>query len=326
MTQLAGQAADIFVNILLPILIVVGLGTLVQRFPRRGGVSVAPLDMGTLAKLQIYLFVPTFLFVRVLSSTLSWAQIAGVAGAILLAKMLLVLPLILLLRRLQVRRDMLPVVVLSSAIFNAGNFGIPVAERAFGQAGGSVQALVMMMSNLTLFGVGHVLMATLAGKGSRAALAGYFKLPMAYVLVIAFALRALHLSPPAFLLYPLRLIADGLVPVALVTLGAQLAQQARWPRWRIITPVLVLKLLVLPAITVGVVLGLGLWPWPGAMLIVASASPTAVNTLLLVIDQKGDAALAADCVFWTTLLSAVTVTLVLTLVTALGGGPPAVVP
>jgi predicted permease len=87
-------------------------------------------------------------------------------------------------------------------------------------------------------------------------------------------------------------------------------------------PVLALKLLALPAITAGVVFALGLWPWPGAMLIVASAGPTAVNTLLMAIEQNGDAELAADCVFWTTLLSAVTVTLVLGTVAALGGHPP----
>jgi predicted permease len=59
------------------------------------------------------------------------------------------------------------------------------------------------------------------------------------------------------------------------------------------------------------------------MLIVASSAPTAVNTLLLTLEQGGDAELAADCVFWTTLLSAVTVTLVLAAVKYLGGVPPA---
>jgi predicted permease len=83
-----------------------------------------------------------------------------------------------------------------------------------------------------------------------------------------------------------------------------------------------LKLGARPALTSGVVWAFGLWPWPGAMLIVAAAGPTAVNTLLLALEMKGDAELAADCVFWTTLLSGVTVTLVLAAVKLLGGGPP----
>jgi predicted permease len=308
------QAAVIFGNVLLPILLIVALGALVQRFH--------PLHLATLSKLQIYLFVPVFLFVRVTASTLSWAEIAGIAGAVLLAKALLAVPLALVLRRLEVPRETLGVVVLSSAIFNAGNFGIPVGRagvrdgrrRGPGARGDGEQPDAVgdrlwrprgAVGPEPPRGPGRLLQAA-DGLSARARVHAPRRAPAA---AVPRRVRA-------------RLIADGLVPIALVTLGAQLAQQARWPRWRIIVPVLALKLLALPAITAGVVVALGLWPWPGAMLIVASAGPTAVNTLLMAIEQNGDAELAADCVFWTTLLSAVTVTLVLGIVVALGGQPP----
>ena len=306
------EVGAIFGNVVLPILLIIGLGAAVERRH--------PLDILTLSKLNIYLFVPAFLFVRVLESDLGWREIAGITVAILLTKVLLALPLWWALRRLRADNGTIAVVVLSSAIFNAGNFGIPVAERAFGSAGGSVQALVVMLSNLTVWGIGYGLMGAVAGRGQNA-LVEYLKLPMLYVVVAAFLLRGLNITLPEPLLYPARLIADGLVAVALVTLGSQLAKQARWPRWRIISPVLILKLLALPAIMAGVVWALRLWPWPGAMLIVAAAGPTAVNTLLIAIEQGGDAELAADAVFWTTLLSALSVTLILTVVKLLGGGP-----
>ena len=311
MTFLASLAST-FAVVLLPILLLVALGALVQKFH--------PLDVGTLSKLQIYLFVPAFLFVRVLESSLSWRQIAGVAGAILLAKVLLAVPLWFVLRRLDAPRPTSGVFILSAVVFNAGNFGIPLAERAYGKEGGAVQALVVMMSNLTLWGVGYGLLAAMSGQGRRAVL-GYFRLPMLYVLAAALALRGLRLAPPGPVMYTLHLVADGLVPVALVTLGAQLARGARWPRWKMIAPLLVAKLFVLPLVMAGVVWAFGMWPWPGALLIVSTAAPTAVNTLLLTIEQKGDVEFAADCVFWTTLLSAVSVTLILAAVQALGGFP-----
>ncbi len=307
------QVTTIFASVLSPILFIIAMGALVQRFH--------PINIATLSKLQIYLFVPTFLFVRFFESGLSARAMAGIAGAVLLAKIALALPLWWALKRLQVHRNTSAVVILSAVIFNAGNFGIPLAERAFGTAGGAVQALVVTLSNLTLWGVGYVLMAALSGS-SKDVILGYFRLPTLYVVATALLLRGLNVTLPNPLSYSLHLIADGLVPLALVTLGAQLAQQARWPRWRIIVPLLFLKLLIMPVIMAGIVWALGLWPWPGAMLIVAAAAPTAVNTLLLTIEQKGDAELAADCVFWTTLLSAVTVTLVLAVVKVLGGGPP----
>jgi len=308
------QAGGLFVSVLLPILLLIGSGALIQRFH--------PLDMPTLSKLQIYLLVPLFMFVRVYESKMGGGQIAGIVGAILLAKVLLAVPLFLLLRRLRVKRETLGVVLISSAIFNAGNFGIPVAERAFGTAGGAVQALVVMVSNLTMWGVGYTLMAAVSGGGLGRAIVSYLKLPMFYMLVAAFALRGLHVPLPSPLTYALHMLADCLVPLALITLGAQLMRQARWPNWRRVAPVLVLKLVALPAVMAVVAVLCGMWPWPGAQLVVAAAGPSAVNTILLTIEQGGDTELAAECVFWTTLVSAVTVTLILALVKLYGGAPP----
>ena len=307
-------AVHLFGFVVLPTLLLVALGAAVQRAQK--------LDMGTLARLQIYLFVPTFLFYYLYTSQLSVRDIGGIAATTLTAQLILALPLFGLLWKMRVPREQFAVLMLSSVVFNAGNFGIPVSVRAFGPQGGAVQALVVMVANLSLWGIGYCLMATLTGRGIGDAVKGYLRLPMVYMVFAAFALRGMGVKLPETVLYSLKLLADGLVPLALVTLGAQLALQARWPRWRQVLPVLFLKLLLLPAVTAGIVVLFGLWPWPGAALILAAAAPTAVNTLLLTLDQKGDVELAADCVFWATLLSAVTVTLTLTLLTALGGKAP----
>jgi Predicted permeases len=312
--EFLAQSGSLFATVIVPVLLIVLGGALVQRFHR--------LDMQTLSKLQIYLFVPVFLFYYLYTSRLSARDIAGIAGAVLLAKVCLAVPLWALLRRADVRRETLAVALISSAVFNAGNFGIPVAVRAFGAAGAAVQAVIVMVSNLSLWGVGYAAMAALTGRGLKDAVLAYLKLPMLYALLLAFGLRALHVALPEPVLYGTKLIAEGVIAVALVTLGAQLSLQARWPRWRVVLPVIGLKLLVLPAVTTGVVVALGLWPWPGAGIIVASAGPTAVNAMLLTIEQQGDVELAAECVFWTTLLSAVTVSVILALVRLYGGGPP----
>ncbi len=310
------DAGQIFATVLLPILVIVGLGAIVQRFK--------PLDMVTLSRVQVYLFVPVFLFVRVFDSQLSGRESLGVAVAAFGAQVLLAIPVWLLLARKRVRRETAGAVLLSAVVFNAGNFGIPVAERAFGPQGGAVQAIIVIVANLTLWGIGYALMAAASGQKIGPAIAGYFKLPMVYALLVAFALRGLGIGLPPPISYSLHLVADGLVPLALITLGAQLTRQARWPRWRAVVPVLALKLVALPVVTAVLVVLTGLWPWPGACLIVASAGPTAVNTLLLAIEQNGDVELAADCVFWTTLCAAVTVTITLTVVIAVA--PPGDLP
>ncbi|MBB6050071.1 AEC family transporter [Armatimonas rosea] len=303
----------LFGKVLAPILLLVALGALLKKRH--------PVEMQTLSNLQLYLFIPAFLFVHIADSKLTLPQIGGIAGTILLIQGLLALPLYGLLRWRKVPQETLAVVLLASVIFNAGNFGIPVALRAFGKPGGEVQALVIMTANLSLWVLGYGLSAAITGGGWQG-LKEILKLPILYVMAAGLTVRATGWHLPEPIDYALHLVSDGLVPLALVTLGVQLATQWRLPRWKLILPVAFFKLLALPAIAGLVVWKLGLWPWPGAQLIVASAGPTAVNSIFLAIEQKGDVELAAECVFWNTLLSAITVTIILAVVIRLGGVPP----
>jgi len=307
------EMAHIFQGVLLPVLVIIGIGMIVQRF--------YPLHMPTLTRLNLYLFVPAFLFVSIRASELSWANVGVIAVAVFLPMGIIGLPLYMLLRKRQTSGSTKATVIVSGLFYNAGNFGIPVAVLAFGQAGAQVQALVVMFMNTCIFFLGYGILSLGHGGGLRAML-GYFKLPMIYVVVAALAMRDADIHLPVWAMVSLETIAAGMVPIALVTLAAQLASRARWPRWRVITPVMVIKLLLIPAVTGLVVWLMGLWPWPGAQLVLAASGPTAVNTLLLTLEMDGDADAAADCVFWTTLASAVSVTLVLTAILALGGGPP----
>ena len=128
----------------------------------------------------------------------------------------------------------------------------------------------------------------------------------------------LYALPPA-ILDPIEMLAAGLTPFLLLILGAQLVESRRWPRWRRIAPVLVVKLLMLPVVTGLVAWLFGLWPWPGAQLVMAAAAPTAINIILLSVELDGDAGTAADCVFWSTLLSSVTLTAAMAVVLQLAG-------
>jgi predicted permease len=121
---------------------------------------------------------------------------------------------------------------------------------------------------------------------------------------------------PVWISQTSRYIKDGLVPIALITLGAQLATNPRWPRWKPVGAVLILRLIFGPIQMAGILWllsktgapALNVWPWPAELLILTASVPTAVNTLLLTLELGGDAELAADCVFWTTVFSAFTIT------------------
>ncbi|MCA9196859.1 MAG: AEC family transporter [Planctomycetales bacterium] len=306
-----GQTIEIFVQVLLPILLMVLAGVLLQW--RK------PLQLSTLVTLNMYLFVPVYLFDRITLSTLSWWEVGQIGLVVMVPIGAMAIAMYLALRTMKANGRIMAAMICGGLFFNAGNFGIPVSEMAFGSEGGSVQGLIMMFMNISVFFIGYGIVALGQGHGLKSVL-GFFRLPFLYVVVAALMLRDHRGGFPTWLEAALRLMSAGLVPIALVTLGAQLTAQAKWPRWKIIGPVMLLKLLVMPAITAVAVFLLGLWPWPGALIIVSSAGPTAVNTLLLSLELDGDAETAADCVFWTTVGSAVTVSIVLAVVQFAGQG------
>jgi malate permease and related proteins len=303
------QFIFIISHVLLPVLVLVGAGAVLQRYQ--------PLNMQTLSRINIYLLVPAFLFINILQSTLTFTQMGGIAAVVLISMALIAGPVIAFMKKAGSDGPQIATVLMGAIIFNAGNFGIPVAELNFGQKGLEVQAVVVAVANLSIWAIGYIILVAAKGGGVKGAM-GYFKLPMFYVMVGALFLRAMDWThPPVWIEYPAVQLGKAVVPLSLVTLGAQMASRARWPNIKLVAPVAVLKLLVMPVAAGVTAFCLGLWPWPGAQIIIAAAGPTAVNTLLLTIELDGDADTAADLVFWTTVLSGITVTLVITCVRAM---------
>lgn len=187
--------------------------------------------------------------------------------------------------------------------------------------GGAVQAFVLMTQNVLGYTLGLAIAGyATSGPGSMRNLWRILRLPVLPMLVVALAARWwLQADPthtlPLAIMKPASYLSAALVPVALLTLGAQLASNPRWPRWRPVSLVLVLRLLLGP-VQMGLLLwgfhllgwqAVDLWPWPAELLILTAAVPTAVTTMLLTLELGGDTDLAADCVFWTTVVSCATI-------------------
>lgn len=271
------------------------------------------MESATLVTLNLYFFVPIYLFIRVLESTLAWSDILLVGVAVLLPLAVLGVLMQLLLARTTISNETLAALLVGGLFSNCGNFGVPVAEIAFGPRGGEVQAIIVLFANFSIFSIAYMILAM--GKGADAsAVLNYFRLPYFYCLVAALMIRDLGIRPyvPEWMLESARTIAAGLVPIALVTLGAQLARRARWPDWPRLSGALLLKLLLLPVASLLLVRAMGLWPWPGVVIVLAATAPAAINPLLLAMQLDGDVDTISDCVFWSTLFSAVTVAIWMT--------------
>ncbi len=299
----------IFVDVCLPILVLVGLGWGLDR--------LFGLNLKTLVKLNLYLFVPAFILVRLSTSNLSGATGAKVVAftlCVILSMGALSWVACAVRRRPPGERYAMK---LSTMIYNCGNWGIPLMTLAFSELGPVVQVFVLATMNLTSFSLGVVLAN--AGSEERK---GWFrpilKQPSPYAILIALLLRATGnpLEPIHFVWTPLNSLADGLVGFALLTLGVQLSQTKPPPPRGNLGISLIIRLLGGPLVAAALTWVFGFRGEIAAILILGAAGPTAVNTALLAHEFKADARFAAAAVLYSTLLAALVVTVLLAVLRA----------
>lgn len=292
---------QIFVDVCLPILILIGLGWGLDR--------LFDFDLKTLVKLNLYLFVPAFILVR-----LSTSDLAGVIGLKIVAFTVSVILsmgaiswIVCAIRRIPPGERY--AMKLSTMIYNCGNLGIPLMTLAFSELGAVVQVFVLATMNLTGFSLG-IFLANAGSSDRKGWFLPILKQPSPYAILTALILRALDnpLENIIFVWTPLSYLADGLVAFALLTLGVQLAK-TRPPAPRgTLGITLFIRLIGGPLVATGLTWLFGFQGEIAAILIVGAAAPTAVNTALLAHEFKADHRFAAAAVLYSTLFAAVIVT------------------
>jgi predicted permease len=287
-------------NVILPIFIVMGLGFFLARY--------FTIDLGTLSKLNFFIFIPVFMFYSLLIFKPTGREMAETVLFNLFLALLSFLLMIGLTRVLRFGTDLAAASTLAAVIFNSANYGIPVVQLAFRNEGVAVQIITITTMNVLTYTLG----VFIAGgwnewqKGVKT----IFKLPILYALLGALGLRALNLIPPDAIMTPLKWTSEGMVPIALLTLGAQLGQGGlSFKHPREIGLTVAMRLLVGPCLAFLILKAMGLHGLLAQVLFVSSAFPTAVITVLFGIEYNRKPKFMADLVLVTTLLSAVTVTL-----------------
>ena len=118
---------QVFVNVILPIFVVVGVTWLFQRWRR--------LDVSVLSQTTLWLFSPAFVFSNILDQQVSLLGSVRITGSILLATVLMLTLGYLVSKIFRYDRKSTSAFMLSTAFPNAGNMGLPVLLLAFGEAG-----------------------------------------------------------------------------------------------------------------------------------------------------------------------------------------------
>jgi len=265
------------------------------------------LDLGSLSKLNFYIFIPVFMFYSLLIFKPGNQEMVDTILFNLLLACLTFLAMYGLTRWLKFSPNLAAASTLGVMIFNSANYGIPVVQLAFQGEGVAIQVITITAMNVLTYTLGILI----AGGWSewKKGVQTILKLPILYALIAALLIRGFNWNLPDFLMTPLKWTSDGMLPIALLTLGAQLGQAGislRHPKEIWIT--IIARLLLCPFLAFLLLHAMGLHGMLARVLFVSSAFPTAVATVLFGIEYDKEPTFAADVVFISTLLSAITVT------------------
>lgn len=293
---------SIFINVVLPVFLVAGLGFL---FEKRFRPPVAPFN-----QLALFILMPALIFQALLPIDFgSEEPLRITAFAFLLAVVMLAIAFAIA-RLARLDRPTSSAFLLTAAFPNLGNYGLPVVLLAFGQAGleaGTLLLAVQSVYGLTL----AVLLASSSNASIASSLRQIPKQPIVYAVAAALALNLTHAALPQFVVSALTLPAQAAIPVMLTVLGMNFAGTARIEQPRLVLLAVFTRLVIGAIVGWLLVEALGIGGVARGVLIVGSAMPTAVFTILTATEYGARPRFVSNVVVAGTLASIVTITAIL---------------
>jgi predicted permease len=294
--------ASIFASDILPIFLIAGVGFVLAR---RFGASVKTLSTVAFNSLS-----PCLVFNQLVTAQVSGAQSLRVAAFCVLLTIAIGVVARLTSLPLRLDRMTLSSFLLVAMFSNSGNYALPVVLFAFGREALSFASVYFVTSAILIYTAGILVAAS--GHGSvRLAATRLLKVPAVYAVAAAVIVLTTHAAVPAAIMRPIGLLSDAAIPIMLLVLGMQLERAVLPKHPMAVAAAVVLSLFVAPAIAFGLAWLLGLTGAAKQAAIIEASMPAAVITTVLALEFDLDAAFSTSVVFFTTLLSPITLVLLI---------------
>jgi predicted permease len=288
--------------VILPIIIMVAAGYLLARY--------TPVEVHSLSRVTIYLLSPSLVFTALVKTDLQAAGGYRLVALIATHYALLIVLSYAAGRLLRLPRPERSGLTLATVLYNAGNYGLPVALFAFGQEGFRLATVIYVLAAIIANSVG-IYVASAGRNATWRAFTDIFRLPLIYAAILGLLFERAAWTVPDAIWRPLELMGQGAIPMLLIALGVQLGHA----RPAIASPPLgvlaLLRLVVSPLLTALLIPWFGVTGVAASVAVLSTAMPTAVNAFLLAAQFETAPGFLASAVFVTTLASFVTVSAVL---------------
>jgi len=288
---------SIFASDILPIFILAAVGFVLARRFRA--------EVRTLSTVAFNALSPCLVFYQLVTTEISGSQSLRVAAFCVLLTIAVGIVARLVSLPLRLDRMTLSSFLLVAMFSNSGNYALPVVLFAFGKEALAFASVYFVTSAILIYTAGILVAAS--GHGSmRLALTRLLKVPAIYAVTAAVIVLGTHTTVPPVVLRPVGLLSDAAIPVMLLVLGMQLERAVMPKRPAAVAAAVVLSLAVAPVIAFGLTSMLGIAGAARQAAIIEASMPAAVVTTVLALEFDLDAAFSTSVVFFTTILSPLT--------------------
>ena len=294
----------IFLNVIIPILLLLVIGAGLQK--------KFSFNLRAISNLITYCLMPAAVFINLYETEIDVQVLIEIIGYLIAFSLLIIVVTSIIGKLLKLDKGETAIFKNSISLINSGNYGIPVSQLLFqaNPLGISIQIIVMVFQNILTYtyGLYNLISATKSGLEIIKAL---LKMPIIHAMILGGLLNWMQAPIPAFLWTPISHLADAFLAIALILLGAQLAQiQLKTIINRTIIFSSIGRLIIGPAVSLLLIFLLGLDGIVAQSLFIASSFPTSRNSSTLALEYDVYPDLAAQTVLFSTVLSAITVTFV----------------
>jgi len=289
----------IFVQNILPIFIVAGIGFLIVRY--------LGADVQTLSRVTLYVLTPCLLFDVLVTSNVSADEFGRLT--LLALGTILGIGLIawLVTRALRLDRAMTSAFMVVVMFANGGNYGLPLTLFVFGQEALARATIYFVVSIVLTYTIG-IFLASSGRRSLGEALLSVLRIPSIYASAAAIVVIFTGVATPSLLMRPIKLLGDAAIPVMILVLGMQLERAVKPARLRLVGLAVGLRLIVSALLGLLLAQFLGLGGAARQAGVLQSAMPVAVVTTILAVEFEVEPAFVTSVVFLSTILSPLTLT------------------
>jgi predicted permease len=289
------------ISIVLPIFIVFGYGFFLKK-------KFDP-DISSLSNVGFYCLLPALVFRTFYTSSINY-EIGWLILFSLALFFAIVLASFLLAKLFRLGQSTETGLILGSSFANAGNYGSSIVLLAYGQAG--------FEWAITFFVIQQMLMSTFGVYIAARGKAGYVetlkkvaKMPALYAGLLGFLFQTLQIELHPVFYTPIELLSQAMIPLLMLILGMQLATIKGFGYTKGISLGVSIRLFVSPLIAYFLLMWFPFNDLANKVLLLQAAMPAAVVPTLLAIQYKRYPEMVSGITMFSTLLSAVTISVLL---------------